>query len=67
MTHLIYLATGYAYSLGITKIPLGLLEQMGKEDPQGHTRQARVAELMSKVHSLEEQRAYLGCFYLMAL
>jgi hypothetical protein len=67
MTNLTYLAMGYAHNLSITKLPLGMLHQMGKADAPDDARNAKVAEIMTKAHSLEEQRAYLGCYYVMSL
>lgn len=68
MTNLTYLAMGYCHNLGLSQIPMALLRQSDKayEGP-AVAREAKMASILIQVHSLEEQRAYLGCFYVMTV
>ena len=68
MTNLTYLAMGYCHNLALTRIPMALLQQMGMAiDDPADAREAKLASILTKAHSLEEQRTYLGCFYIMAM
>ncbi|KAF6844818.1 tRNA processing endoribonuclease [Colletotrichum musicola] len=62
ITRLVYLALGYAHSLGITRIPLSVLEANGRAAQPDDCFAAKLASSMAQHHTLEEQRAFLGLF-----
>lgn len=60
-----YLALGFAHNLNVTKIPLGLLQQLGMDNAPEDVRMSKRA-LWKDAHSAEEQRSFLGCFCLLS-
>jgi len=70
ITHLISLSTGYAYNLGLTRIPplyLGrerFIDVANDANEAMWAKDSRVLEAMETFHSIEEQRCLLGCYYL---
>ncbi|KAH9885196.1 hypothetical protein F4778DRAFT_787371 [Xylariomycetidae sp. FL2044] len=70
ITHLTYLAVGYAHNLRITHQPLTMRKIKAAANP-GETREAMIGWGMNTViedqPSLAEQRAYLGCYYLLSI
>lgn len=64
ITNLTFMAVGYAHNLGITKIPRAMLRKMGIDDIPEDLKSSKTAEMMSKVHSPDEQRTFLGCYCL---
>ena len=73
ITHLIHLAMGYAHNLGLTRVPAtfmegrpGVLDAADAEEAM-YTRDPRTLQALEKIHNLEEQRTYLGCYYLMSV
>ena len=77
VTHLIHLAVGYAHDLGLTHVPVPYMADShdGSLDA-GQSEEAMYArgsgalvalQTLEKFHNLEEQRAYLGCYYLMSV
>ncbi|KAK2593694.1 hypothetical protein QQS21_008602 [Conoideocrella luteorostrata] len=67
ITNLTYLALGYAHNLGITKIPKTLLQQIGMDDAPEDVRQTKKDMFTAKMHSVEEQRTFLGCYCLLSV
>lgn len=67
ITNLTYLALGYAHNLGITKIPPSLLQQIGMDDAPEDLRQTKRDLIPAKMHSIEEQRTFLGCYCLLSV
>lgn len=67
ITNLCYLALGYAHNLGITKIPLELLQQMGMDNAPEDVLQTKKESFVAKLHSMDEKRAFLGCFCLISV
>ncbi|KAH7326350.1 hypothetical protein B0I35DRAFT_132422 [Stachybotrys elegans] len=67
ITHLTYLALGYAHNLGLTRIPLSILQQMGLDNIPDDLRHSNLAAIISRTHSSEDQRALLGCYYLVSM
>ncbi|KID85895.1 hypothetical protein MGU_07004 [Metarhizium guizhouense ARSEF 977] len=67
ITNLTYLALGYAHNLGITKIPPSLLQQIGMDDAPEDLRQTKRDLIPTKMHSIEEQRTFLGCYCLLSV
>lgn len=65
VTRLVYLALGHAHSLGITKVPLPVLRSRSADAAKqpDDCFAAKVTTGPTRHHTLEEQRAYLGCFY----
>ncbi|KAL0942158.1 tRNA processing endoribonuclease [Colletotrichum truncatum] len=62
ITRLVYLALGYAHSLGITKLPLSVLQLHGSVEQPDDCFASKIAASMKEHHTLEEQRAFLGLF-----
>lgn len=62
ITHLIYLAVGFAHNLGITRYPASSRERVKQAvSPDDFNTMA------DGFHSLEEMRAFLGCYYLLSV
>lgn len=69
VTTLTYLALGCAHTLGITKIPAPPLRRLGGrgDAPEDIRKSSKLEQVKQKMHSLEEQRAFLGCFCVLAV
>ncbi|KAK3946003.1 hypothetical protein QBC46DRAFT_349276 [Diplogelasinospora grovesii] len=72
ITHWIHLAVGYSYNLGLTRIPPPYTRPVTYDTAKDakdamYTRNPRALEALERLHSLEEQRAYLGCYYVMSV
>lgn len=65
ITTMTYLALGFAHNLGVTRIPHAVLKQIGLGDGPEDVRASKES-LKQKMHSAEEQRAFLGCYSLLA-
>lgn len=66
ITVLTYTALGLTHSLRLSKTPLGLLQQLGKDNVLDDAFQLK-DYAASHDHSIEEQRAFIGLFCLMSL
>lgn len=73
ITHLISLATGYAHNLGLTRGSGAMSQEFrSSTDPTAvgsamYTPGQRSFEVLQRQHTIEEQRIYLGCYYLMSV
>ncbi|KAH9228861.1 hypothetical protein K456DRAFT_772475 [Colletotrichum gloeosporioides 23] len=70
ITRLVYLALGYAHSIGITRIPLSVLSSTGTAASTAQPDDcfaSRMAASMIQHHTSEEQRAFLGLFYVVTV
>ncbi|KAK2730485.1 tRNA processing endoribonuclease [Colletotrichum kahawae] len=69
ITRLVYLALGYAHSIGITRIPLSVLGCTGTANTSqpDDCFASRMAASMTQHHTPEEQRAFLGLFYVVTV
>lgn len=61
------MAVGYAHNLDITKIPRALLRKIGLDDVPEDFKSYKNAAVMTKTHSADEQRAFLGCYCLASM
>lgn len=72
ITSLTYLALGCAHTLGITKAPPSVMRQLGRAKPSSDLLEDVQAEKKPKLvardeHSLEEQRAFLGVYFILTM
>ncbi|XDG04603.1 hypothetical protein ABKA04_004218 [Annulohypoxylon sp. FPYF3050] len=71
ITYLTYLAMGYAHNLGITKPPPTKQQKMmvtvNPKDAKEAIMGNHLNTLLEESHTPEEQRAFLGCQYLLSL
>lgn len=71
IAHLVYLAVGYAHNLGLSRRPFKLTHSQTKPPQPGSVDTATIArgilQVRQEVHTAEEKRALLGCFYLLTM
>lgn len=69
ITTLTYMALGIAHTLGITKTPLPVLRKLDKDKkPAEDIRKGGKGDTHGmRLHSKEEQRAYLGLYYVLSM
>ncbi|KAI1084940.1 hypothetical protein F5B20DRAFT_520336 [Whalleya microplaca] len=71
ITHLTYLAIGYGHSLGITRPPRSSNQKLKVATNPKDVKEAMVGQSLTTVleesPTPEEQRAFLGCIYLLSL
>ncbi|KAF9882407.1 hypothetical protein CkaCkLH20_00443 [Colletotrichum karsti] len=69
ITRLVYLALGYAHTLNITRIPLSVLATRDAAAPKqpDDCFSDKLLAGMTTHHTLEEQRAFLGLFYVVTV
>ncbi|KUI72520.1 hypothetical protein VM1G_08403 [Cytospora mali] len=67
ITHLIYLAMGYACNLGLTRMPCTSTENATDASQSIWCQAKRRVPTMQKTHDVDEQRAFLGCYYLQSV
>ncbi|KAI1089299.1 hypothetical protein F5B19DRAFT_380845 [Rostrohypoxylon terebratum] len=71
ITYLTYLAMGYAHNLAITRPPPTVQQKMmvtmSPKDAKEAIMGSHLTTLLDESHTPEEQRAFLGCQYLLSL
>lgn len=67
VTNLVHLALGYAHTLGLTKVPFGVLERVEAKSAAQDVREKTQTMERGKTHSVEEQGALLGLYCLLSV
>jgi hypothetical protein len=71
ITQLVYLAVGLAHSLGITRFPPStgrdVKQAVNPKDIDEAIRGRRLTTVTEVFHTLEEMRAFLGCYYVLSV
>lgn len=67
ITHLTYLATGYACNLGLTHMPHTSTEDTSDASEAILPWEKSLLLESQKAHDVDEQRAFLGCYYLQSI
>ncbi|KAI1875337.1 hypothetical protein JX265_004395 [Neoarthrinium moseri] len=71
ITNLIYLAVGLAHNLGITRLPPSCQQKVkqavGAGDVDEAMRGRALTTVAEEFHTLEEMRAFLGCYYVLSV
>lgn len=67
ITHLTYLATGYACNLGLTQMPHTSAEDTSDASEAILPWENSLLLASQKAHDVDEQRAFLGCYYLQSV